>query len=344
VGEDGAATRDVAAGEAVGRGVVGGEPVGDGAAVAIEGQGDGTAGGLLASPEAKRGLAAVVVGALLIAFSPILVRLSELEPTATGFHRAFLALPLLAVWSTVERRRRASAGAVDQEIGRAGLWLAGLAGLFFAADLAAWHWSLAYTTVANSTFLANLAPLPVTLLAWLFFRERPTALFLLGMVVAIAGASLMVKGGLSLNKEHLRGDVLALATAGFYACYIVTVKGVRRRLSTSRLMLYSTAVTSVALLVASLAAGEALLPTTLRGLLILVALAWVSQVVGQGLIASGLAHVPAGFSSVSLLLQPTTAVLLAYLLLGEAITWWQVVGGACVLLGIVLARSGSRRT
>ena len=46
-------------------------------------------------------LPALVLGAIGIAFSPIFVRLSELGPTATGFHRVFLALPLLWGWLAV---------------------------------------------------------------------------------------------------------------------------------------------------------------------------------------------------------------------------------------------------
>jgi drug/metabolite transporter (DMT)-like permease len=69
--------------------------------------------------------------------------------------------------------------------------------------------------------------------------------------------------------------------------------------------------------------------------------AWVSQVLGQGLIAFGMARLPASFSSVSLLVQPAAAAFLAWLLLGEALTGWQLVGGAGVVAGILLARRGS---
>jgi drug/metabolite transporter (DMT)-like permease len=44
-------------------------------------------------------------------------------------------------------------------------WLV-ISGAFFAGDLICWHWSIAYTSVTNATFLANLAPLVVTLVAW----------------------------------------------------------------------------------------------------------------------------------------------------------------------------------
>ena len=62
----------------------------------------------------------------------------------------------------------------------------------------------------------------------------------------------------------------------------------------------------------------------------------------QGLIAYALAHLPAAFSSVSLLLQPVMAAIFAWLLLAEPLSPLQFAGGAVVLAGIYLARRGSR--
>ena len=62
------------------------------------------------------------------------------------------------------------------------------------------------------------------------------------------------------------------------------------------------------------------------------------------MITYALADLPAAFSSVGLLLQPVAAALLAWAILGEALGWWQALGGAVVLIGIVLARRGSRQT
>src|SRR6478609_4409334 len=56
------------------------------------------------------------------------------------------------------------------------LALAG-AGLFFAADLGVWHFSILFTSVANSTLLANLAPIFVTLAGWLLWKQRFTRTF-----------------------------------------------------------------------------------------------------------------------------------------------------------------------
>ena len=67
----------------------------------------------------------------------------------------------------------------------------------------------------------------------------------------------------------------------------------------------------------------------------------MSHAAGQGLIAYALAHLPAAFSSVGLLLQPVVAALFAWLLLAEPLAALQVAGGLIVLAGIYLARRGS---
>ncbi len=116
-------------------------------------------------------LAALFCGAAAIASSALFVKVSEVGPVSTGFWRVFLALPVLWAWVVYEGRRRPSATTP------ANLRLMMLTGFFFAGDLAVWHWSILLTSVAFATLLANVAPIFVTLTAWLFFRRRPRARF-----------------------------------------------------------------------------------------------------------------------------------------------------------------------
>jgi drug/metabolite transporter (DMT)-like permease len=290
----------------------------------------------------RRPLVALVAGALAIAFSPIFVRISPLEPTATAFYRMALALPLFALWGAVERRSAPSATDLGATLGRRRRVLLLLAsGMFFAFDLVCWLWSIRYTSVTNATFLANLAPIVVTVAAWLIFRERVSATFLAGMALSLVGAALLVRASLSFGGSHPLGDALGVLAAFFYAGYLLTAKGLRRTMGTARLMGWSTLVTSVVLLAVTLAAGESLFTSSWRGWLVLLGLAWMSQVLGQGLIVYGLAHLPASFSSVGLLIQPVAAALLAWVLLGEALGAWQLAGGVAVLVGILVARRGT---
>ena len=162
-----------------------------------------------------RGLALglLLVGAACIALSPIFVRLSEAGPTATAFWRCALAVPALWFWLRWERPAREPALARPDR-----LYLA-LAGVFFACDLGVWHLSIVYTSVANATLLANVAPLFVTLGGFLLFRERFARLFLLGLALAMAGAGILMGDSLALSPVTFRGDLLGVLTAVFYAGY-----------------------------------------------------------------------------------------------------------------------------
>lgn len=211
------------------------------------------------------------------------------------------------------------------------------AGLFFAADLGVWHWSIIYTSVANSTLLANLAPIFVTLAAWLLFRNRPTALFVVGMAAALAGMVLLLGRDFSLGGKALLGDALGVVTAMFYAGYQLTVTRLRSGASTASIMAWSGLITAVALLPVALISREQFFPNTATGWGMLFGLALISQVAGQSLIAYAMAHLPARFSSVGLLLQPVMAALLAWVLLGETMLAVQIAGGVVVLIGIFIA-------
>jgi drug/metabolite transporter (DMT)-like permease len=281
-------------------------------------------------------LAALLAGATCIALSPIWVRVSETGPTAAAFWRVALASP--ALWLLRRFARRPAMPATAAVHWR--LLLA--AGIAFAGDLAVWHTSIKLTSVANSTLLANLASIFVTLAAWLLWKQRPRGLFLAGLATALAGVGMLVETSAGVSPTALGGDALGVVTAMFYAWYLLTVKQLRDRgAATLQLMAVTTTITAVLLLPVALASGEQMLPVTALGWLTLLGLALVSHAAGQGLITYALAHLPAAFSSVSLLFQPVMAAVFAWVLLGEALSPAQIAGGIVVLVGIYLSRRGS---
>ncbi|TMH67270.1 MAG: DMT family transporter, partial [Betaproteobacteria bacterium] len=258
---------------------------------------------------------------------------ADVGPTASAFWRVALALPLL--WPLLALAPRAGAVRPDRKMLLA-------AGFAFAGDLGFWHWSIQFTSVANSTLLANLASLFVTLAAWILWRQRPSALFAAGLAAALAGVGLLVHTSLQFSASALLGDALGVVTAVFYAGYILAVKDLRDRgARTLQVMAVTTTLTALFLLPAALASGETLMPQSAAGWLKLAGLAWISHCAGQGLIAYSLAHLPAAFSSVSLLFQPVMAALFAWILLSEPLVPLQMAGGVVVLAGIYLARRGS---
>lgn len=317
------------------------------------------------SAPARFALLALLLGAVVIGFSGILVKLSETGPIATAFYRVALSLPVFLLWMSAgharpaKKNRTAPVGTatpvpIDGSRGGEGRrtakatkltpgdrWLLILCGVLFATDLGVWHLSLQLTTVANSTLLGNLAPIWVTLGVWLFFGERVRPMFVFGLAVAIAGSAIVMGRSFSVSPENFAGDALAVLTAFFYGGYQLTVARLRARVSTPVILAWSGAISALILLPVSALAGEVLLAQTAFGWGVLLAIALISQAGGQGLITYAFAHLPASFSSVTLLIQPVAAAVFAWLILGEALGVWQGLGGAVVLLGIWLARRGS---
>jgi drug/metabolite transporter (DMT)-like permease len=284
-----------------------------------------------------RAFLCLLAGGVCIAFAPIFVRLSDTGPVASAFWRVALAAPLL--WILLWR----SSSSLGRGQGEGHSFVpVFLAGLFFALDLGFWHWSIVWTSVANSTLLANLAPIWVTVAGWLLWRQKVTRLFLVGMFVALAGMFVLVGPNFAVGGTRLAGDALAAFTAIFYGSYMLAIKRARdAKASTARLMAWSTTITAVILLPFALFSPQPMLPASASGWLVLLGLAIVTQILGQGLIAYAFAHLPASLSSVSLLIQPVVAAFVAWLLFSEAVGPAQWLGGAIVLTGIWIARRAS---
>jgi drug/metabolite transporter (DMT)-like permease len=303
-------------------------------------------------------LCTLIAGALCTGGASILVRLSETGPTATAFWRGCLALPLLALWALFDTNPRAfspkkprpgtplaaNAGWGASLVRRATFIISSFrdpgflwAGAFFAGDLALWHWSLLLTSVAASTLEASLAPIAVTLIVWLLWRERPSARFVAATALALAGMVLIVSPKLGHGGSAFAGDALGLGTAVFYAAYILAVAGLRARHGTGIVMFNSTLAFTVFLL--PLALTQKFAPDTLSGWAIVAGCAVAAQVLGQGLIAYALAHLRPTFSSLGLLVQTLGASISAWLVLGERLAAAQIVGGLVIIGAIAMARS-----
>lgn len=264
------------------------------------------------------------------------MRLSETGPYATGFWRGALALPFLALWAYSDSRVNVAGRPPVLKWDSRFFW----AGFFFAGDLALWHWSLLLTSIAASTLEVSLAPIIVTLFAWLAWRERPRPLFLVALGFALVGVFLIVSPNLVNARRAFIGDLLGLGTAVFYAGYLIVVSRLRGTYSAGTVMFWSTLIFTALLF--PLALTQQFLPHSTHGWMLLLGLALTSQFLGQGLITYALAHLSATFGSFGLYLQPVAAAFYAWWLLGERLMPIQFAGAAAVLTAIALARASKQ--
>lgn len=290
---------------------------------------------VMLSPRAAA-LAVLVVSAAVLGLAPILVRLADAGPAAAAFWRLAFAVPLLLVLTARPR----ALGGDGEGTGRPTKWMA-LAALFFVLDLSFWHYGIAFTSVANATVLTNLTPVVVTLVAWALFRERPRALFVLALALALGGAFAMSAGADGRQGSNPRlGDAFAAVTALWYAGYFLVVKHARGTATAGRVMLWSTALGAPLLLGVSLALGEQLLPGSAAGWAACAAMG-LMHVIGQGGVAWSLGRLPAALTAVTVLIQPVVAAGLGWMLFAETMTAIQLLGGAALLGGVLLAQWSS---
>lgn len=297
-----------------------------------------------AHPPARLGLLQLALAILAISFTPILFRLSEVGPTATAFYRTMLALPIIAAWSAIERRRAARRGVpVPPTAPRDGLVLV-VGGVVFAVNIVCYAWAVHLTAVANASLLSNLSPIFVSLGSFLVFRERASLGFIAAMAAAIAGVAILASDKIAVDGDQILGDASALLSAMSFAAYLIIVGRLRLRLTSATIMLWTGVFTTLALLAMTVAVGESAVPETASGWAVLLALAVFSYAIGQGLLTVALAHLSPTFSSVALLCLPVAAAILGWVLLDEPLGVLQTIGGVIILASIVGARLASPAT
>lgn len=272
---------------------------------------------------------ALVAGIVCIAWSAIFVRWTDIPGPASAFYRMLIpAVVLLPTLATNRKRER-----ID---GRTWL-IIGLGGLFFALDLALYNTAILRTSAANATLLGNNTPIVVGLLTWMVFRRRPQPAFWLGLVLAIGGSVVILWGDLARHAQFGVGDIMALGAAACFAVYLLATEKVRTTTSTLTFLRLSMIATTLVLLLLNFAMGISLRVPHRHTWWALLGLGLVSQLGGYLALTYALGHLPATITSISLLTQGPLTAAMAAVLLGEALTLAQIVGGALVLFGVGLA-------
>jgi drug/metabolite transporter (DMT)-like permease len=280
-----------------------------------------------------------LVGAVTIAFSSILVRLSDASPSTAAIFRCLYALPILGLLAWIEDRRF---GARSWRERRAGL----IAGIFFSADLLLWHHSIGDVGAGLATVLANIQVVLLPLVAWALLSERPGPRVLLALPVSLVGV-LLISGVLehgAFGRNPTRGALFGVGAGIAYVGFLLLLRrgGADLRRPAGPLC-DATAVAAVLCVAAGLVIGDARLVPSWPGAGWLLTLALSSQVMGWLIIGATLPRLPAAMTSLLLTVQPIGTLALAALIFGEDPSGLQLGGVLLVVVGLLVASVSRQR-
>ncbi len=275
-------------------------------------------------------------GAALISTTSIFVKLAHVDPTASAFYRMlFGGLMLLLLLL---------AGGGWRRIGISDLLWLFLPALAFAIDLFLWHRSIRDVGPGLATLLANFQVFIMALVGVLFFRERLSAWFLIGLLSAMFGLWLLVGPGWAEFDSHYRiGVIFGLLTGFAYAAYLLTTRYAqngRVLLAPQQLLCVCTLLCAGVLGVAVRMESASFAIPDLQSWAALLGLGLFGQVMGWVLIIRAMPYLPASLIGLLLLLQPSLSFVLDVLVFDRATNLLDWTGVSLTLVGIFI---GSQR-
>ena len=278
------------------------------------------------------------LGAMLIGFAPIFVKLSYLSPSAITFYRMSLALPFIYLLNAVIHKTN-----VIKLKNKKTLFYSALASLAFTVDLTLWHYSMELTSVSNATIIVNSAPIFVAALSFIVFKEKLSANFFKSFLITYLGIFGLIYFSNNYTEGQLTGDFLCLVAALFYGTYLLIIGKLGDESSIS-IIFYTTLFCCVFSIPIMLLENAPFIPINKLEWTNMFLLAFLCQFGGQFLITYGIGKISASEGSIGLLMQPLTATVLAAIIFNEILNFIQILFILVTFIGLYLARINISKT
>lgn len=298
----------------------------------------------------RRGALLVLISAASFGAMPIFAKLAYAEGInaktllALRFTLAASALWLVWIVNTRHSGRAINLRRLPPLVAMGALGYVGQSFSYFTA--------VSLISASATGLLLYTYPTLVTLLAWVFFREKLTGQKLGALAVSILG-TLMVLGIVSEALGLSNGNALAaldpsgvfwgLAAAVIYSAYIIA--GTRFTAGVDSIFSSAVIISSAAVVYVAWGGLEGTLSTDFRpcALLWALAIALISTILAITTFFAGLKLVGPSRASIMSTIEPAVTVGLAFLVLQERISAEQVAGGVLILLAVVALQLGRKQ-
>jgi drug/metabolite transporter (DMT)-like permease len=282
--------------------------------------------------DVSRGLIGAVIAVCAWSTGTVLAKYIDMGGLAIGFWRfAFFAVAI-AIWL------RAGGTRLRWRIMRDSLW----GGLALGADVALFFSAVKLTSVVNATIIGALQPIVVGVVAARFFGEQIRARDALWSLMALSGVVVVVLASAGDAISDLRGDALAFAAMLSWSAYFIASKDSKKRLTSTEFTAGTALWTALICAPAGLIAGQDMSWPSATNWAWLVAMAVGAGIVGHALMNWSLVRIPLWVGSTFTLAIPVFSTILAWAILGEAVSIVQGLAMAVVLVALGAIVHGQR--
>jgi drug/metabolite transporter (DMT)-like permease len=275
------------------------------------------------------GVSVDLVAATLWGFTGIIVTYASTPAVVLTFYRLWISVGLMLIILLVQRR----------SVSWQTLVRAAPAGVLLAANLTCYVFAFRLTTIADASVIGVLQPGLVLIPAALLFKETIGVREVLLTAIAIAGVTGVVLGTGFAIGAHWRGDLVAAIGTLAFAGYWVFAKSARRQIPTSEFMFGVWLSAAVAVTPAAVISRESFAVPPGRNWLWIIALAVVPGV-GHLMMNWGHRFVDAAVSAVISILNAPVAAVAALVILGQALSAFQIGCGVVAVVAIGLVARG----
>lgn len=275
--------------------------------------------------------AAVVIGVLSISTTAIFVRLAtEASASIIANYRLLFAVLLLLPFVLFHYKHE------FKRITAKNWWLSILAGSFLALYFILWFDSLNYTSVASSVVMVSLQPILAFIGTYFLFGERFSSGAVISVLIVLLGGFIIGSGDFKIAGEALYGDILALLGAIAVTIYFLSGQQVRKNVSLITYTFIVYGISAIILLLYNLIRQENFVSYPASHWWIFIALAIIPTFLGYSLFNWSLKWLSTSTISMAVVFEPIGASFLAFLILREAPTWTQLLGGTIIIFGLFL--------
>lgn len=274
----------------------------------------------------------LIIGALIISFSPVFVKIIELGSISTAFYRVFLGGLALLIYSLFKRDKLFPGVKI--------IWISLIAGVFFAFDLAFWHVSIKFIGPGLATILGNFQVFILGLIGILFFKEKFSWQFLLAIPLAMLGIILLC--GINWNQFSVNyriGIICGLITAICYSMYILFLRytqKIRGEISGPVIVMWINFSTALILLILGIIRKDSFIITSINELSLLLIYGIICQAVAWLLISTALPSVPASRAGLILLIQPSFSLIWDVIIFNKSLNLIELSGAIITFIAIYL--------